>query len=329
MAVSGGADSVALLRALVRLSARYQAAIPEWICAAHLNHEWRGEESDSDQYFVEDLCQQLGITLYSARGSETLRGSPTTANLRTEEAAREIRYQFLSKTAYACGARYVATAHTASDRVETMLHNLFRGTGLAGVSAPTRMREFDDELVLVRPLLTCSREDVLNYLQALGQPFRTDSSNADVTFCRNFIRQRLLPLVSQQYGPSVVDKLLSFSEIAEEAHELQQLLAHQYLEQAESLPCDAGRQLGANARNAFSFPSKSKLPTAWPIVRLAIITSWQDRGWPLQKMSRKHWQLVREVWENGTKQNETSLPGDLRLSCKGETILINAHTSRA
>ncbi|MCA9134724.1 MAG: tRNA lysidine(34) synthetase TilS, partial [Planctomycetales bacterium] len=202
VAVSGGADSVALLRALLRL-----APDPSLIDAAHFNHGWRGDESDGDEYFVRELCQLLGVRLFVERASETL--SEAVAHGRSEAEARNLRYDFLARTAYRSGARYVLTAHTASDRVETLLHNLFRGSGLGGVATLGLVRPLDQQLVLARPLISCSREQVLDHLSQLGQPCRQDASNDNLAFRRNYIRHQLLPLLREQYGPQLDARLLS------------------------------------------------------------------------------------------------------------------------
>ena len=119
LAVSGGADSVSMLRAAVRLTGNTSMLV-----VGHFNHLWRGSESDRDQAFVSQLAARHGLACRLGRENSSAVGQA-----QSEESAREQRYRFLEATAYETGARYVLTAHTADDRVETMLHNLFRGTG--------------------------------------------------------------------------------------------------------------------------------------------------------------------------------------------------------
>ncbi len=230
VAVSGGADSVALLRAMLNLTDQ-----PQFIHVAHFNHQWRGEESDGDEQFVRDLCSRLDVHLTCRRASEASNDiagdrSSQGKSVRSEQVARELRYAFLTRTAYSIGARYVVTAHSASDRVETMLHNLCRGTGLAGVAVPTLFRDLDEELVLARPLLHVTRTQVLQYLEAIDQSYRCDSSNSDETLKRNFIRHRVLPLLREIYGEHVDDHLLNYSHLAEEAAEALRFYALQWLD---------------------------------------------------------------------------------------------------
>lgn len=302
IAVSGGADSVALLRAMVNLSQQRG-----WIHVAHFNHEWRGAESDADEEFVCELCKHLSLSYVSVRANEFSQ----VAIERSEQAAREVRYQFLTETAYRLGARYVVTAHTASDRVETMLHNLCRGTGLNGVASPTRFRNLDRELVLARPLLRCSRTQVIDYLTALGQEYRTDSSNSDTTFKRNFLRHKLLPLLQAEYGDRIESHLLDFSDIAEETTNALRFYAERWVQDFR----DHESQLGELIVSTDGFRS-----TPWPVVQIALEACWKQNRWPLQAMSRRHWLQIRDLGlatePSKLWQVKLNLPGDLRASTK-------------
>ncbi len=319
VAISGGADSVALLRALLNL-----AGSPLRLSAAHFNHGWRGAESDGDEQFVAELCSRHGVDLHVGRGHTT------DSNLvKSEENARAQRYQFLIGTAYQVGARYVCTAHTASDRIETMLHNLFRGTGLAGVCAPSSSRTLHDELLLVRPLLAVYREDVLAYLSQLGQKFRTDSSNFDESFKRNYIRHNLLPQIREVYGEQVDHRLAAFAKIAEEAVESQREAALQYQTAVDRMSAlHFSSTVVANAVKQIAIPNLAQLQSSWPVVHQALIVAWHARGWSLQAMSREHWQVIRRAWESKSGIDPTQvavvaqLPNHLELCRMGSWILI-------
>ena len=324
LAVSGGADSVAMLRAFLRI-----CEDPSLIDVAHFNHGWRGEESDEDERFVVALCAEHQVRLNVTRADE-VKGEPIP---KTEEAARNARYEFLSAVAGSVGARYVVTAHTQSDRVETVLHNLFRGTGLAGVRSLESFRHLGEELVLARPLLSSSRDDVIAYLNALGQDFREDSSNADEAFRRNFLRQTVLPTIRSQYA-SADEKIVAFSEIVSEFEAMLSRMAAEYLTQAEELAREANRlgQLQQLDRSMFAFPHQNKLNCHWPIVRQALVFVWLDRGWPIGKMSRRHWLQVQEAFElSGSTavkspgwQVECNLPGDLQLKSSDRWFVIQS-----
>ena len=308
VAVSGGADSVALLRAIAHVAPRR-----ELIHVAHFNHQWRGPESDADEQFVRELCSQLSLPLSSVRANQF----NEIVVERTEQAARDARYAFLCETAYTVGARYVVTAHTASDRVETMLHNLCRGTGMTGVTAPTRFRNLDEDLVLARPLLRCTRSQVVDYLAAIGQDYRNDASNENIAYKRNFIRHKLLPLMQAAYGEQVDTHLLDFSEIAEEATQALRFYARGWLEAFRT---------NETAARELVFPSAALRDTPWPVVQLALESCWKQNQWPLQAMTRAHWlqvyDLARVSESSQLWQTKMNLPGNLRVSAKDGWLKI-------
>ena len=324
LAVSGGADSVAMLRAFLRI-----AEDPSLIEVAHFNHGWRGEESDADERFVVSLCAEHQVRLSVTRADE-VKGEPIP---KTEEAARNARYEFLGAVASSLGARYVVTAHTQSDRVETVLHNMFRGTGLAGVRSLESFRHLGEELVLARPMLGVARDDVLEYLDFLGQSYREDSSNSDEAYRRNFLRQTVLPTIRSQYA-SADEKIVAFSEIVSEFEGMLSNLAADYLTQAEEQAREANRRghLQQLDRSMFAFPHRHKLDCHWPIVRQALVFVWLDRGWPIGKMSRRHWLQLQEAFGssglNPTPspgwQVECNLPGDLQLKSSDKWFVIQS-----
>ncbi|MEG2570719.1 MAG: tRNA lysidine(34) synthetase TilS, partial [Clostridia bacterium] len=173
--VSGGADSVAMLLALSELSVH--------VCAAHLNHAMRGDESDRDEAFVRALCDRKCIELYTER----LAIPPE-----SEDAARHARYSFFERAAAACGADKIATAHNANDSLETMIFNILRGTGLAGISGIPPVRDN-----IIRPLTEVARADIVEYLNDIGQDWVVDSTNVDVRYSRNLIRKEIIPCMEE------------------------------------------------------------------------------------------------------------------------------------
>jgi tRNA(Ile)-lysidine synthase len=197
-AVSGGADSVAMLRALHELVPR--AGIR--LAAGHLNHRLRGAESDRDEAFVRDLCRRWGVALEVEQAGALAAGMP---NL--EEAAREARHDFLRRTADRLGAAHIALAHNADDQAETVLMRLLRGAGVAGLGA---MRENGPGRV-VRPMLTIERSAIEQYLRAIGQPWIEDSTNASLAIARNRIRRELLPYIEREYAPGLSRRLVELA----------------------------------------------------------------------------------------------------------------------
>ena len=207
VAVSGGPDSLALLHALSRLRGRLGLRLH----AAHLDHRLRGEESEADARFVERACGGIGVPVTVDRADvPALRRS---RGLSMEEAAREARYAFLSALCERLGADAVATGHTSDDRAETVLMNIVRGAGLAGLRGiePAAERRFDERRVrLVRPLLEITGEETAAYCRALGLVPREDSSNRSTDILRNRVRLSLIPLL-EEYNPSVREALVRLS----------------------------------------------------------------------------------------------------------------------
>src|SRR5438132_2881347 len=182
VAVSGGPDSVALLRALASLPTAGRLVV------AHLNHQLRGPESDADEAFVRALPESLqpGMELRCERIDVAAQARTEGANV--EAVARRVRYDWLARVAKECQASWVATGHSADDQAETVLHRLLRGTGLKGLRGIATCRPLSSEVNLVRPLLDVARAQVLAYLDAEQQSYCQDRSNLDLTFRRNRIR---------------------------------------------------------------------------------------------------------------------------------------------
>ena len=178
VALSGGLDSVCLCELL------HEAGYP--IAAAHFNHRLRGEESDADECFVRAFCEKRSIPL--AVGSGDVAAFAAKERIGTEEAARTLRYEFLKRTAREIGASCIATAHHANDNAETVLFNLARGTGSAGLAGIAPRRG-----LLVRPLLGVTRAELLDYARENGLAYCEDKTNEDENYTRNFIRAQLLP----------------------------------------------------------------------------------------------------------------------------------------
>ena len=185
-AVSGGADSVALLFAMYLLRERLDITLE----AAHFNHRLRGEESDADEAFVKELCGRYDIPLHPGSG----RILPGKKGL--EAAAREARYAFLRSL-----PGKIATAHTADDNAETVLLHLVRGTGLKGLGGISPMNGN-----VIRPMLTVTRREVEAFLSEYALPHREDSTNATDLFLRNRIRRNVMPLLLQE-NPSLAENL--------------------------------------------------------------------------------------------------------------------------
>jgi tRNA(Ile)-lysidine synthase len=215
VAVSGGADSVALLCLLLELRGELGIVLS----VAHVNHKLRGEESDEDERFVGALARRYELELHT-REAAVVGGMGSGI----ESAARELRYDFFRELAREGRAAKIATAHTLDDQAETVLLRIFRGAGIRGLAGIHPRIVFEEQGLtfggVVRPLLSFRRTALREFLRDRGQIWREDSSNRDVDFLRNRLRHRLLPMIGEEFGEAAIEHMSELAEIAraEEAH---------------------------------------------------------------------------------------------------------------
>ena len=211
VALSGGADSVALLRLLLEAGCRCHAA--------HCNFHLRGEESMRDEQFVRDLCEKLGVPLevkdFDVATYQHEHGGSV------EMACRELRYAWFEQERKRTECATIAIAHHADDQVETFFLNLLRGTGIKGLSGMHRLSGN-----IWRPLLGISRQDILEYLSVIGQDYVTDSTNAQNDFRRNRLRNIILPTIAQQV-PQGQERILDTIGNLRRDHDLLTMLVNQ------------------------------------------------------------------------------------------------------
>ncbi len=199
VAFSGGYDSMSLLYSLKNL-------VNNKIVAVHLNHKWRGEESDIEEQNCAAFCNSIGVDFYS----ESL--SPDVAH--TETAAREARYEFFSRCAERFNSQIVFTAHNKNDNVETLIYRISMGTGINGLQGIAPVRD-----IFYRPLLEVCRSEIEKYCRDNGLTPNNDSSNSDTKYKRNLIRAKILPLL-QVVNPNLIDAVTSLSVVATEETEI-------------------------------------------------------------------------------------------------------------
>jgi len=210
VAVSGGPDSVCLLHILVKL----RKGLGIKLHTAHLNHQLRDTESDTDARYVAELAKRLEVPVTVE--SHDVKAYRAQHHVSLEEAAREVRYAFLVRVAGLVGAEQVAVGHTINDHVETILMHLIRGSGTRGLRGllPISQWQFTGgNLTVIRPLLTLSREETAAYCREQRLDPRTDTSNLSPEPLRNRIRHQLLPQL-QSYNPQVAEALLRTASIA-------------------------------------------------------------------------------------------------------------------
>lgn len=205
LGISGGADSVCLLKIL----ARWKEAWGISLRAVHVHHQLRGEEADADERFVRELCENEGIPCRVFH--EDVQGMAQREKIGLEEAGRIARYRCFATVCKDVGGGKIALAHHQDDLAETMLHHLVRGTGMAGLCS---LKPVSGNRI--RPLLCLEKEEILVYLEAAGQPWRTDSSNLEDDYTRNRIRHHVLEELKTEVNPRAVRHMAQLSEELEE-----------------------------------------------------------------------------------------------------------------
>ncbi len=297
MALSGGADSVALTHALHRLCDDAGGTRHELV-AAHLNHRLRGAESDRDERFVRELCARLQIELFV----EVVDGLANTSNL--EERARDLRHAFLNRVADRIEARHIALAHHADDQAETVMMRLLRGSGAAGLGAMDTIGPGR----IVRPMLTLRREQILAYLEAIGAVYVFDSTNLSPATLRNRVRHELLPMLERDYAPKLRRRLVG--------------LASEMSSLDDYIGIEARRDLHRRLRS----PARLDLAgfnEIHPAVANALLREWlRLRMGDLRRVYRADIERVRQLCALGAPGSIAELPRGWRLRCEyGAAVL--------
>jgi tRNA(Ile)-lysidine synthase len=307
VAVSGGADSVALLRGMV---AAHSGGAGRMI-VGHFNHRLRGADSDADEAFVRELSTWLELTCEVGSAPD----APVPTSAPPEETTRAARYAFLLTAARRHGARHIVTAHTADDQAETVIHRILRGTGIAGLAGIPRIRALGPDVSLVRPLLTMRRAELRAWLARIGQGYREDTSNVDHRFTRNRIRQELLPHLAQRYNPDVNGALIRLAGLAGEAQQVIDTLSADLA--ARCLLSQTAIELRLDC---------AVLRGAHPyIMRETLIALWQQQRWPLEAMGHEQWRLLADMATTPIPPAKQTLPGGIAVERdKGDILLFRS-----
>lgn len=314
VAVSGGADSVALFRLMDEL----RDDLGVTLCVAHFNHQLRGADSDADEGFVASLARERGLEFIVDRKDVAAAAKGHGWNL--EDAARRLRYSFFAEVVTRGAATRVATAHTADDQAETLLARLIRGTGLTGLASIYPVRG-----AIIRPLLDVRREALRNYLMAVRQQWREDTTNADTRRLRARVRQRLLPEMEQNFSRSVVNKLGELADLARD----DEVFWEGFVEERY-------RSMVTRANNAARIQAKDLL---WPMGTMNVERSGKQNPFRALsqrivrrlyaevattggELSRKHVEQVIHLAENRSSGRNVELPGGVRVRIEFDRLIF-------
>jgi tRNA(Ile)-lysidine synthase len=201
LAVSGGVDSIVMLDAFSVLSLQTGLILS----IVHFNHCLRENSSDIDEKFVKQISHHYGLPFHSTRGD--VKSFAAGSGMSIEQAARHLRYAYFEKIANSVNAQFVATAHTAEDSAETFLINLIRGSGITGLSGISSKRLLTKKVSVIRPLLNFHKEDLIKYAQLRNLKWNEDETNELLMFTRNKVRKILIPLLKNEFNPSITDTI--------------------------------------------------------------------------------------------------------------------------
>ena len=301
VAVSGGADSVALLAGLDELVKSKKLDVR--LVVAHLNHKLRGQASDADARWVSSFSKQLGYR-FTGRSVEVKRLAKRTGD-NLEQAARRARYDFLRKTATSHKAKLILTAHTLDDQAETVLLNLLRGSGTDGLAGMEPVRRIDSKsaLILARPLLGwAKRSDTESYCRARGIDFRVDEMNADEAFARVRMRTQVLPLL-KTFNPKAEEAISRAAKILREDNSALDAAAGRLLEYSGATPSSPNQNQASAIR-------ADLLRIAQPALRRRALRQWlsANRG-DLRRLERAHISAIENLLFSPKSGRLVELPG--------------------
>lgn len=292
VAVSGGADSVALFLLMRELAA-------EWGCVlavAHVNHRLRGAESDEDEKFVRELAKNAGVEFFIRQVDVAAEAQRNRWNL--EDAGRRLRLQFFRELADGGRLDRIAVAHTADDQAETVLAHLLRGTGISGLAGIHPVTGS-----VIRPLLRVRRAELRAYLSECGQAWREDASNLDTTRLRARLRHALIPQLEEEYQPALTERLCQLAEIAGDEEEywqalLDELASRQVQAEANGLLIRCERLAGTGAR------AEETVAVARRLVRRLVREVCPEGG----GLAAEHVERVLELAREGRSGQRIELP---------------------
>lgn len=313
-AVSGGADSVAMLHALTKVSEMHDC---RWtLHVAHLDHQLRPESGD-DARFVQDLAGELGLTC--TVGDADVRLFAAESGRGIEDAAREIRYEFFADLAEQVSASVVTVAHTADDQAETVLHRIARGTGLRGLAGMSEQRPIRTAggVRLIRPMLGFRRCELWEYLQARGHAFREDATNADhATATRNRVRHVVLPMLEKELNPAAAQALVQLAEQARRAQEVIRGLAVGAM--ADVCETREAGQWTLRARSLAMLPRATQTE--------CILLALEGVGAPLGEVSFERIEAAVDLADGDGSLRTIELPGGIIMERRGNQLTIRPST---
>lgn len=323
VAVSGGADSVALLLLLTELREKLGIVLS----VAHFNHKLRGKASNADELFVHRLAARLGLPFHSGQANVAAQAKRERANL--EDTARRARYAFFARLVEEGDATRIAIAHTADDQAETVLAHILRGTGLAGLGGI-----FPVAGHIFRPLLEFRRHELRVYLRSRKQRWREDATNRDTSRMRARIRKKLLPLLEKQFQPAIVEHLATLASLAREDDQFLDTLAEHFISShaqiadgsariaiADLLQPPEGSLFHSTAEHAASLNKRDTSRALSKRLIRQLVAAVKPRA---GQLTAAHTADVLRFAEHGESGKALQLPGGVEVRRERETLVFCA-----
>lgn len=293
--VSGGPDSIALLTLLEKLRRKYALTLH----AAHLNHGLLKRESKKYQRLTQETAGKLGIPFHCK--GVALRKLAKIHKRSIEEMGRLERYRFFEEVARKTRAQKIVTAHTLDDQAETMLLRLLRGTGLKGLIGISTKRK-QGAFEVIRPLLSCKKENVLTFLRENKIPFLNDKTNRDPVFTRNRVRHQLLPVLEKFYNPQIKQSLASLQFICSQTQDYVERVSWRAFRRCSTKPSPPQKAV-------LKISPLQKLHPA--IAQEVILRALAKTKGDLKKISYPHISAIMDILRAKEKGLECHLPGSL------------------
>jgi len=302
--LSGGADSVCLLKILKELKNEFELKLT----AVHLNHNLRGREADEDQAFVEDLCANWNIELevFKKDVNEIARKK----KISVEEAGRITRYGLFNQVLAERKSQYIAVAHQKEDQAETVMLNILRGTGLDGLCGMS-MKQGN----IIRPLLNISRKQIEEFLQKEKIPYRIDSTNLDSDYTRNRIRNELFPMIRSMFDIDPVSRLVRISALVQDERD--------FLEHTAETAYNEVVVSHSDAVKIYLEKFKS-IPAA--IKKRIIRKAWEKINKGRQNLEYVHVEQILNLCRNGTTGKKVVLPREIEARISYGCLVLSPKT---
>ncbi|MHC4238950.1 MAG: tRNA lysidine(34) synthetase TilS [Planctomycetota bacterium] len=314
LAVSGGADSTALMYAMSALKAAGVLAAELWCC--HMNHQLRGAEADLDEEFVVAKAGELKLPAMVKRLN--VRGYAREHRLSIETTGRKLRIDALFESARANGCSCIATGHQKDDNAETVVQRLLRGTGFRGLGGIWPVRTFAGGIQFVRPLLCVTRDEIIEYLEGRHLQWRVDHTNFDCTYRRNFIRHRLLPALQEDCHIPIAEQL---SELAHVARKFYRLVSDRV---------DAVWAALADCSGDTAVLDLKKFSAQHPVVKVELVRRGLVAiGSGERDVTQRHYERILQLAEENMSGRQITLPDGFAAHREYGKLILGRSAKRA